>query len=711
MTGSSETTGGEPQHAPDAVLRDFLPHPYQSLDADGDIIAVNQAWLDLLGYDRADVVGEWFGDLLAPASRERFDAMFPTFTSEGCVSEVDYELLHAEGESIWVSFDGQIEFDEAGTVVEAHCQFAARTEQKHRKRELQRINTVLSTLLDNLPFGVLVEDSTREIIATNEVIGDLFDLPGSAAELTGRDCEQAAVEVKDRFADPDEFLTRTDELLDRRETVLDEPLRMADGRTLARSYVPYCLPEGEANLWLYRDITERTEQQKRFRAFLENSTDIITVLEPDGTFQYQSPSSERVLGYEPEEVLGETAFEYVHPDDREGVMETFSEAVTDPEMTPTVEYRFRHKNGSWRWLESRGTNQLDNPAIEGFVVNSRDITERTAHERELQRVRNRMEFALEVTDAIVWDWNVETDQATFYPSEERLYGTTVDTRAEFMDVLHPEDRQDVREALEHSLDTGEPKYEEVRIVRNGDVRWIEAPGKPVRDDDGPTRMIGVARDITERKRKERALQRQNERLEQFASMLSHDLRNPLNVAQRRLDFVRDEDDSDHLAAIERAHERMERLIDDILLFAREGNHLHETELIGLAAIADRSWHTVATPDATLVIETERTIRANESRLQQLLENLIRNAIDHGGEDVTIRIGELAEERGFYVADDGPGIPEGERDQVFDVGYSTAAAGTGFGLAIVREIAQAHEWAVSVTESKDGGARFEFETHQ
>ena len=98
------------------------------------------------------------------------------------------------------------------------------------------------------------------------------------------------------------------------------------------------------------------------------------------------------------------------------------------------------------------------------------------------------------------------------------------------------------------------------------------------------------------------------------------------------------------------------------------------------------------------------LQADATRLRQLLENLFRNSVDHGGEDVTITVGTLAD--GFYVADDGPGIPEAERDQVFESGYSTNRDGTGFGLAIVEEIAAGHGWEITVTEGVEGGARFE-----
>jgi signal transduction histidine kinase len=204
--------------------------------------------------------------------------------------------------------------------------------------------------------------------------------------------------------------------------------------------------------------------------------------------------------------------------------------------------------------------------------------------------------------------------------------------------------------------------------------------------------------------REAELKRQNERLEDFASIVSHDLRNPLNVAQGRTELLTEEYDSEHIEALERSLNRMDDLIEDLLTLARDGERVSEVETVDLDAVAQECWQQVATADAAIEMEINRTILADRSRLQQLLENLIRNAIEHGGSDVTVTIGNIDD--GFYIEDDGPGIPGDKRDEVFEAGYSTAEGGTGFGLNIVEQIAEAHGWEVRVTEGSEGGARFE-----
>jgi len=209
-------------------------------------------------------------------------------------------------------------------------------------------------------------------------------------------------------------------------------------------------------------------------------------------------------------------------------------------------------------------------------------------------------------------------------------------------------------------------------------------------------MFGILRNME--------LERKKERLEAVASVISHDLRNPLSVAQGWTEELKAEHSGEEIDHIEAAHNRIETLIGDILTLARNGDSVSETESIVLSDLVESCWRSVNTAEATLVVETEQTIQADESRLQQLVENVLRNAVEYGGEDVVITVGEL--DGGFYIADDGPGIPVDKREQIFESGYSTTTEGTGFGLAIVQEIVTAHGWETSVTDSDAGGARFE-----
>jgi PAS domain S-box-containing protein len=267
------------------------------------------------------------------------------------------------------------------------------------------------------------------------------------------------------------------------------------------------------------------------------------------------------------------------------------------------------------------------------------------------------------------------------------------------------------------------------------------------DDGAETAHVVLMHDITDQKEREERLQRQtealegkttqlehqNERLDEFAGIVSHDLRNPLNVAGGRLELLLANDEDGELTVprsdleeIKDAHGRMEAIIDDALTLARQGKAITETAPVSVGSVARLAWENVETGDATVEIDCTATVEADRDRLLNVFENLFRNAVEHGSTgnrtesdnavehgstdtaSVTVTVGDVGrdDDQGFYVADDGPGIPDEEKDAVLDRGYTTSESGTGFGLAIVTDIANAHGWDVAVTDSTDGGARFE-----
>lgn len=234
-------------------------------------------------------------------------------------------------------------------------------------------------------------------------------------------------------------------------------------------------------------------------------------------------------------------------------------------------------------------------------------------------------------------------------------------------------------------------------------------------DETVAGLLGIATEaaLTRADREERLreqqrlLQRQNDRLEEFTSIVSHDLRNPLSVAQGWIELAQTGRDADELEAAETALNDMGRLIDDLLSLAKQGQTVGESKPVSLAATVGDAWQNIDNESATLDV-TDLELDADPERLKQLLENLFKNAVEHGGSGVNVRVGSLENGTGFFLSDDGPGIPPEDRDRIFEIGYTNHEDGTGFGLSIVRRIADAHGWSTRVTESESGGARFEFQ---
>jgi len=238
----------------------------------------------------------------------------------------------------------------------------------------------------------------------------------------------------------------------------------------------------------------------------------------------------------------------------------------------------------------------------------------------------------------------------------------------------------------------------------------------------PEGYVLLLRDITERQRREQTLsetkarfqesnaqlEQANERLDNFASVVAHDLRNPLAIAMGYTEIAEETGKEAHFEKVESAHDRMDRLIEDLLTLARNEATVDNLQDIDIGVVARDAWEHVDTPGSSLTVADDVPVVSGDSgRIVQLFENVFRNAIEHAGDCPDITVGGLPEDTGFFIEDDGVGIPADMRNKALDHGVTTNEEGTGFGLSIVADIAAAHGWAVTVTAGADGGARFEF----
>ena len=257
-----------------------------------------------------------------------------------------------------------------------------------------------------------------------------------------------------------------------------------------------------------------------------------------------------------------------------------------------------------------------------------------------------------------------------------------------------------------SFAVGETREHEVNHVRaDGETVPVETVTTAI-DVEGTVYHVGTISDVTDRVEDWAEMERQDERLAEVASVISHDLRNPLNVAMGRAELAAMDCESEHLEYVERSLRKMELLITDVLTIARKGSRITDAQPIEIENAATTAWYEATdTEHATLDLHDDLgTVSSEGDRVQELFASLFSNAITHAGPEVTITVGRF--EDGFFVADDGPGVSPDDPDTVFDYGYSTIDDGTGFGLPIVEHIAAAHGWSVAMVESDDGGARVE-----
>jgi PAS domain S-box-containing protein len=276
-----------------------------------------------------------------------------------------------------------------------------------------------------------------------------------------------------------------------------------------------------------------------------------------------------------------------------------------------------------------------------------------------------------------------------------------------LDALYPDhsDREP-KQDLQRALRTDAVEFEDEFRRANGETFYGRGTLTAVQDDDTLLGYVLVLADRSDEYEKREQLERRNQQLEAFASVVSHDLRNPLNVAIGNVGMARGKDDDEQqLETAEESLERMEKLIEEVLTLARQGKDVDEFERVDLEETVSLAWSSVDEMWAELEHGDLPDITADGERVRRLFENLFRNAIEHGGEDAHVRVGMIGH-RGFFIEDDGPGIPEHKRDEIFEAGFTTGDDGTGLGLAIVQSIAEAHGWEIEAAEGSSGGARFE-----
>ncbi|MGH7507317.1 MAG: PAS domain S-box protein, partial [Longimicrobiales bacterium] len=456
---------------------------------------------------------------------------------------------------------------------------------------------------------------------------------------------------------------------------------------------------------LQAEIAERlrTEEalarsEEHFRLLIEKSSDIATILDADGITRYQSGSIERVLGYTADELVGHDAFEYVHEDDRAEAAASFARLFVEPGATNKVELRFRHRDGSWRWLEGVGRAlRYDDPGA-GVIVNSRDVTERKEVESALRRSEEQFRSLIENGSDVIGVVDPSGQVLYTSPSTERVLGRQPDEiigRSAF-EFIHPDDVEPTKAVFARVIESpGGAMPAEFRMLhQDGTWRLLEAITKPLVHDGVVDGMVVNARDMTERKRAEDALQRAkgeaeesreiaeraNRAKSEFLSRMSHELRTPMNSILGFAQVLwRKELPHDQRKAVDhilKAGRHLLNLINEVLDISRiEANRQQlSLEPVRVMAVVQETLNLIrplaaqrgVVIEEPVALSEEWHVESDRQRLAQVLLNLLSNAAKYNRPDGTIGVdGEVVEGRvRIHVRDTGPGVPEEKLEQLF-----------------------------------------------
>ncbi|MES3162475.1 MAG: PAS domain S-box protein [Halorubrum sp.] len=674
---------------------------FYALDHEWRFSYVNERAAAMLDRDREAILGAAIWEAFPDTIGTELESAYRAAVDTGDTQEFEFRY-----EPLDTDFEVHAYPSETGLSI----YFRDVTERKQRERELREVSERLSLAVEGANVGVWDWDLRTDTVTFDEGWAEMlgYDLDEIAHDLSTWEARVHPDDIDGVWEVLEAHLSgETDQY------ECDHRMRAKSGEwrwIRDRGRVVERAADGEPQraVGIHIDVTERKERQRdleRYRRMVNAMPESVCLYDADGRFLFANEYLLAEYGVEREAMLGSKSrlvdriresadgdpFAELAAGDRQVLSDTV--AIDLPDHADAV-------------IDYRLSPIFVDGEFDAVLGIGRDVTEARRREAELERTSARLEALFERSPDMMDIHDVDGEILEANASICRELGYERDDLVG-MSVPEIDAEIDPSTTSEHweELAVDETKRVETTYRRaDGSAFPVEVHVRRI-DVNGEDRFLASSRDVTERKAYQRQIERENERLDEFASIVSHDLRNPLNVLSGFLGLARETGDPDHFDRCERALDDMEQLIDDVLTLARQGRTVGEPETIALDEFARKCLQNVDSEGLRLVVDDDAAIQADPGRLKQLLENLFRNALDHANSPTTVTVGCL--DAGFYVADDGPGIPEEERDRVFESGYTTSDTGTGFGLAIVEQIADAHGWTVSIPDGDAGGACFEF----
>ena len=630
------------------------------------------------------------------------------------------------------------------------------TDRQQAEALARSTSSRLSSLIENLHAGILVEDGSRHIAVVNQPFCDLFGIPAEPAVLLGTDCSNAAEESKHMFIDPQAFVKRIDEILQKREIVIDELLYLVDGRIFERDYIPmFGEDRYEGHAWQYRDITERQQAEEALKESEEQLQ--LALMGADlGLWDWNIQTGDvrfnerwtEMLGYTLDELEPhyDTWAKMVHPDDMPQVLQLLNAHLEGKTPYYETELRLQTKSGEWRWILEMGkVFTLDKEGKPVRAVGTHlDITERHQAEEALQESEARILAVVDSVangiivineEGIVENFNRGAEQIFGYTAEE-VYGQNVN-------MLMPQPYHQEHDGyLNNFLKTGQKKIigigREVSGLRKDGSTFpmhLSVTEVPLTNR---TLFTGIVRDITESQQAKEALRQARDAAEdanraksEFLAKMSHELRTPLNsvigfanvLAKNKGGHLGEQE----LVFIERITDNGRHLLDlinDILDLSKvEAGKLEL--LLSDVALDQLLNDTVAQLGgevrgkkvklATEIPKKIKSFQADGAKLKQVLINLLGNALKFTEKgSITISVitnPETHRPERIEVRDTGIGIPADRLANIFEAfqqsesGTSRQYVGTGLGLAISRSLCDLMGYQLNVSSTVGVGTTF------
>ncbi|MBS1619301.1 MAG: PAS domain S-box protein, partial [Bacteroidetes bacterium] len=730
----------------DEVIYSARRNPYQ-------IVQWSEACNKVYGYSSEEFIqaGFLWYELILPEDKHMIDELNDMLLT-GKVSTVQYRIRHKDGSVRWIEARVSPTLNERGDITRVDGVNRDITDKKLAEQALEDSERKFRTLIEKSKDGIALADREGIIRYVSPAITSVLGY--EPAELIG----QTAAIFRQPSATPDEPLDKS---------------KIAPGCSITRVMLArhkdgssrwveitvtnqFDNPAVGAMVTNFRDVTEQKladelvqHSEKRFRALIENNKEGIALSDSERRFIYLSPSVKDILGYTPEEMIGATALDLYHPDDKAKVRDLVQLIMDRQQLHGSIHIRLLHKDGRYRWMELVLSHQFDDPAVQAMVTNFRDITDRINVEEALVHSEQRFKYLIEKNqdviamsggDGAITYMSPAVKEVLGYQPEE-LLGTSA------MELMHPDELPaNIGHLTWCNENPGKAMFMVLRLRhKDGSWRWMEASSISHLDSPGVNAIVSNLRDITERKRiqdelfelnrsleekvKERTgqLEESNRALESFSSLAAHDLQSPLRVLTGYVGLLKREyqqelptDAHTLLDVIVKQTGRMKQLITDLLAFSRASHAALNREPADLTHIVqekvdEQLMALTGQPMPEIVLHDLGTSNCDAGLLREVWANLVSNAIKYSNKSekprVEIGVCDSGEGTAYYISDNGVGFDMKAAEKMFQLFQrmhnSSDFEGTGLGLALVKNIVNKHGGRIWAESAPGQGATFLF----